>query len=303
MLSTTTGSAGILIYGVIPDLENKASQLHQKIIEGKDFNQTRKNEVMIGKKLAQKMKLKLGSRLVLTFIDTANIMVAGAFKVAAIYQSNNAPLDEKNVYVNSKDLNALLGIQQGFHEVVVLLYREEDLEKVKSKLQEKFPVYQIETWREISPETDLLVKTVDQYSYIIMVIILFALAFGILNTMLMAVLERTREIGMMVALGTNRIKIFSLICLETVFLTLAGTPIGIFMAWLVTSYFHRNGLNLSGMGKEMMSSFGFSALIYPEFPTEKLVGILVIVITTAIFSCLFPAMKALKLQAVEALRR
>ena len=303
MLSTTTGSAGIQIYGVMPSLEDKASQLHQKIIEGKDFDPTRKNEIMIGKKLAEKMKLKIGSRLVLTFIDTASNMVAGAFKVAAIYQSDNAPLDEKNVYVNRKDLNALLGIGQAFHEVVVLLYSEEDLEKVKNKLQGKFPGYEIETWRDISPETDLLVKTVDQYSYIIMVIILFALAFGILNTMLMAVLERTREIGMMVALGTNRIKIFLLICLETIFLTLAGTPIGILFGWLVTSYFHRNGLNLSDMGKEMMSSFGFSTLIYPEFPTDKLAGILIIVTCTAIFSCLFPAMKALKLQPVEALRR
>jgi putative ABC transport system permease protein len=132
---------------------------------------------------------------------------------------------------------------------------------------------------------------------------MFALAFGIVNTMLMAILERTREIGMMVALGANHIKIFLLIFLETIFLTLAGTPVGVFIGWATTAYFNKHGLDLAGMGREMMSSFGFGTMIYPEFPTEKLSGILLIVIGTALISCLFPAIKALKLQPVEALRR
>ena len=121
--------------------------------------------------------------------------------------------------------------------------------------------------------------------------------------MLMAILERTREIGMMLALGTNRVRIFFLILLETVFLTLAGTPIGILAGWLIIGYYNIRGLNLSGMGKEMMSSFGFGTLIYPEFPGEKLGGLLLIVVGTALVSCIFPAVKALGLQPVEALRR
>ena len=107
----------------------------------------------------------------------------------------------------------------------------------------------MESWREISPETDLLVKTTNQYSYIIMVIIMFALAFGIINTMLMAILERTREIGMMVALGTNRVKIFFLVLMETLFLTLAGAPVGILMGWLATAYFNQHGLDLFRYGR------------------------------------------------------
>jgi putative ABC transport system permease protein len=303
MLSTTTGSAGIQINGIIPDLEYQVSQLKLKIIEGNTFDNHKKNQVMIGQKLAKKMKLKLKSRLVLTFTDTAGNMVSGAFKVAAIYKSDNAPLDERNVYITINELNTLLGIQHSFHQIALILNNDDDVPLVQRQLIKKFPGYKIESWREISPETDLMVKTVDQYSYIIMIIIMFALAFGILNTMLMAVLERTREIGMMVALGTNRTKIFLLIFLETVFLTLSGAPIGIFVGWLVASYYQKNGLNLSGMGQDMMSSFGFGTLIYPEFPADKLIGVLLIVICTAILSCLFPAIKALKLQPVEALRR
>jgi ABC-type lipoprotein release transport system permease subunit len=303
MLTTTTGSAGVQINGVVPEQEYEISQLKKKIIEGKPFNTEKKNEIMIGKKLADKMKLKIGSKLVLTFSDTAVNIVAAAFRVAAIYRSDNAPFDEKNVYVTMDDMNILLTSENSFHEIAVLLKNDEDVIKVQQRLQQQFPTCQVESWKEISPETDLMVKTSDQYSYIIMIIIMFALAFGIINTMMMAVLERTREIGMMVALGTNRIKIFLLVLLETIFLTLAGTPVGILIGWMATNYFNNHGLDLSGMGKEMMSSFGFGTMIYPEFPADKLTGVLLIVAGTALISCIFPAIKALKLQPVEALKR
>lgn len=303
MLATPTGSAGVKINGVFPDQEYNISQLKLKIKEGKEFNPNKKNEVFVGKKLADKMKLKLGSKLVLTFTDTAQEIVSGAFRIAAIYQSDNAPLDERNVYVKISDLNDLLGIPGHYHEIAILLHKDETLKTTKEKLEKALPNYQVESWIDISPEMDLMVKTTDQYSYIIIVIIMIALAFGIINTMLMAILERTREIGMMIALGTSKIRVFTLILLETLFLTIAGTPIGIFVGWVVISYFNKRGLDISGMGKDMMSSFGFNTLVYPEFPGEKLAGILLIVISTAIVSCLFPAVKALKLKPADALRR
>lgn len=303
MLVTTTGSAGVQINGVQPREEYEVSGLKKKIIEGEGFKPGKKNEIVIGERLADKMKLKTGSKLVLTFTDSAADIVSAAFRVAAIYRSNNAPLDERNVYVEKETLNQLLNIGNDFHEIAVLLYRDEDMNLVQKKLQKQFPSYQVETWRQISPETDLMVNTVDVYSYIIMIIIMLALAFGIINTMLMAILERTREIGMMTALGMKRFRLFSLVLFETIFLTISGTPIGLGTAWLAINYFNKNGLDLSGMGKELMSSFGYSTMIFPEFPSDKIITVLLIVIITAIVSCLFPALKALRLQPVEALRR
>ena len=249
------------------------------------------------------MKLSLGSKLVLTFTDTSATIVSSAFRVSGIYQSENAPLDELNVYVNMRTLNELLQTGNSFHEIAVLLKHDADLETGSLQLIKMFPGYLVESWKEISPETNLMVKTVDEYSYIIMIIILFALAFGIINTMLMAILERTKEIGMMVALGTNRVRVFLLVLMETIFLTMAGTPFGIIAGMILTNYYNRNGLDLSGMGEEMMSSFGFNTVIYPSFPSEKLFMIILLVIGTAVLSCLFPAMKALRLKPVEALRR
>jgi ABC-type lipoprotein release transport system permease subunit len=303
MLATATGSAGVQINGVVPEKEYAASQLQKKIVEGKGFDSSKRNELLIGRKLAKKMKLRIGSKLVLTLTDTSGSIVSSAFRVAGIYQSDNAPLDERNVYVSITELNTLLGVHNSFHEIIILLQNDEILQQVQESLRKKYPAYKLESWKDISPETELMVNTTNQYSYIIMIIIMIALAFGIVNTMLMAILERSREIGMMVALGTSRLKVFLLVMLETVFLTLAGTPVGLLLSWIATTYFNKNGLDLSGMGREMMSSFGFGTTIYPEFPIDKLGAVLLIVMATAFLSCLFPAVKALRSSPVEALRR
>lgn len=303
MLVTPTGSTGVQINGVLPAPEYLASQLKKKIIAGEGFKEGGKAEILLGKKLAGKMKLKLGAKLVLTFTDTADNLISSAFRVAGIYQSDNAPRDEVNVYIHLNTLNDLLLAGNGFHEIAILLNNDEDLQVMQAQLKQAYPSLLVESWKDISPETELMVKTVDDYSYIIIVIVLVALAFGILNTMLMSVLERTKEIGMMMALGTARGKIFLLVLTETVLLTITGTPIGLLAAYLIAGYYEKHGLDLSGMGQDMMASFGFETTIFPSFPWEKLTSILLLVIGTALFSCLLPALKALGLQPVDALRR
>ncbi len=303
MLSTASGSAGITIYGIIPEEEKVISQLDRKIAEGNYFNGSIRNPIMIGKKLATKLKLKVKSRLVLMFTDSTNTMISAAFRVAAIYESENTTLDERTAYVTRDDLNKLLGLGTASHEMTILLHRDEDLDTVTSSVQTMFPTISVERWEELSPETDLMADMTNQSSFIITIIIMLALAFGIINTMLMAILERVREIGMLVALGMSKVKLFFLILNETIFLTLAGSPFGLLFAWMVITYFNRKGMDLSVMGEEMMSSFGFTNVIYPEFPFDKVPEMLLIVVTTAILSSLFPAIKALRLRPVEALRK
>lgn len=303
MLATATGSSGVQINGIFPLSENAVSQLDKKIIEGNAFDTSKHNQVLISKKLSDKLKIKLNNKVVLTFTDRENAISSAAFRVAGIYQTINTPLDERNVFVQQKDLNGLLGVDDRFHEIAIILKQDEQLQTVKEKLQKQFPSLLIESWSEISPETELMVVSSNQYMYIVVVIIMMALAFGIINTMLMAVLERTREIGMITALGMNKLKLTALILCETIFLTLAGTPLGFAMAWVGTEYFSKNGINISRYSKEAMSSFGFESVIYPEFPFEKILTILIIVILTALLAAVFPTIKALRLQPADALRR
>lgn len=303
MISNTTGGAGVQINGIDLEKEIIVSNLDKKIKEGSLFQKNKKNQLLIGHKLAKKMNIKLGGKIVLTFTDSNANIISSAYRICGIYESSNTPLDEKNVYLQKNELNETLGIGSGIHEIIILINNEAELDLTNKYLVDNLKNVIVETWKTISPETDLMVVTVDTMSYIIIVIILFALAFGIVNTMLMAILERTKEIGMMMALGMNKLKMFTLILLETIFLTTAGAPIGLLITWLVCSYFQMHGINWSNMGKELMSSFGFNVIIYPIFPSEKIATILFFVFTTALLSCLYPAIKALSLKPIEALRK
>jgi ABC-type lipoprotein release transport system permease subunit len=302
MLATATGSAGVQILGVVPADENKVSQLDGKIVEGATLDTGKRGSILVGRKLADKMKLRLGSKVVLTFTDRHQTITAGAFRVTGIYKTDNTPLDEWQVYVNHAVLNEYLDTGRGGHELAIILGSDKDVDRAKDELQKTFPEQSVMTWKETSPETDYMVTSVDQFSYIIIVIIMIALAFGIINTMLMAVLERTREIGMLTALGMNRPKVFRLILTETVLLTVVGVPVGFLITLVTVSYLSTAGIDISSFSGEAMSGFGFSSMIYPEFPWRSIPVVMAIVAGTALVSALFPSLRAIKLQPADALR-
>lgn len=302
MLSTARGTAGVQVIGCDTLTEFSFSALGRKTEGGARFRSGKRNQAIIGRKLADKMKLRPGSRFVLMFNDSASSLISGAFRVTAIYRSANSALDERLVYVQAGELAGLLAMPGQIHEIGLKLHRDEDVEAQARNLKRLFPGLKTETWKEISPETDFLAKTADTYAYVVVIIIMIALAFGILNTMLMAIMERTREIGMIAALGCSRGRIFGLVLCETVFLTAAGVPAGIFLAWITCAYFSQTGLDLSGMGEEMMSGYGFRTVIYPEFPLKKLVPVLSVVSITALISGFLPAWKAAGMKPADTLK-
>lgn len=302
MLSTPTGSSGVLIRGIMPAEENSFTFLEQKIVEGRYLSDKKDGEIIIGSKLADKMKLKSGRKIVLTFTDTANGIVSGAFRISGIYRSSNSALDERIVFIQKYELNALHEYEGAVQEIAVKLQHDGALDTMMTWVKNANPALLVESWKELSPETDFMVKAVDDYSYIIMIIIMVALAFGILNTMLMAVMERSRELGMMMALGTGRLRMFALVMTETIMLTLLGAPIGLLAAWLTVGYYHGAGLDLTGMGEDMMRSFGFSTMVYPTFPSDKLAAVMLIVTATALLSGIMPALKVLHMRPVDAIR-
>ncbi len=303
MLMTGSGSTGLQIVGIDAEDENKVSNFNARIIEGKLFSPEKKNQIAIGKKLAAKMHLRPGSKVVLTFIDPENNIVSGAFRIVAIYKTDNAPRDERIAYVQRSDLNKLLSIGNAFHEVAVVLDHDERVSEAKAQIKRLFNTHLVETWSEISPETKLMIDTTDSYSNIFIIIIMLALSFGIINTMLMAVLERSKELGMLLAVGMNRLKVFGMILTETIFLTVTGMIPGVLLSWIIVQVYRGKGIDISSIGGMTMSEFGFSPVIYPDFPWEKMPDELVIVTGAALLSSLIPAIKAIRLKPVEALQK
>lgn len=302
MLANASGSNGVQINGIDEVAEDAVRGFRQMIIAGNYLDSTKRNQILLGKKLAEKMKITTGNKVVLTFQDAEQEIVSGAFRVAGLYESPNAPLDELNVYIRRDDLNELLGTPGSCMEAAVLLTGEDKVAESLAWWKLRCPDLLIEDWRAISPEVALVLSTLDFFSLIILIIVLIALAFGIINTMLMAVLERTREIGMLMAIGMNRMRIFFMIVLETLLLSLIGSPIGLLFVWITVAWLGKTGIDFSGIAGNVMKDFGYAAVIYPVLPLEKVGQIILLTIGTALLSAVFPAMKALRLRPAEAIR-
>lgn len=302
MISTTTGSSGIKINGIDPAAEDRTTHLKNNIIEGDYFSSDKKNEILIGEKLLRKLKLHLNSKIVLTLMDKDNTISSGAFRIKGVFKTVNTPFDETNVFVDKKDLAVITSTNDGIDEIAILLKSSKDVDGFTVELRKLYPALKTETWMEVAPEMNLIVSSSGQSMIIYMSIIMLALSFGIINTMLMAVLERTREIGMLTALGMTKLKVFVMILMETVFLVFSALPIGLILGTATVLYFGHIGIDRSG-SKAVLESFGMSEIIYPSLTFKDYQIILLLVIITSFISAIFPAQKALSLNPSEAIRK
>ena len=212
-------------------------------------------------------------------------------------------LDEFNVFVNRTEMNHLLAFNgENIHEVAILLNNTKDLEGLEEFLKSNFNTVKTETWKKISPEISMLTDYTSQLLYIIIVIILLALCFGIINTMMMAVMERTREIGVLMAVGMKAWKVFIMITLESVMLSLTGGFTGTILGALASLITGHTGINLGQMAGGM-EDFGFSPVVYPFLDAKFYIILFLLVLFTGIAASILPSRRALKLKPVEAIRK
>lgn len=302
MLATTSGSRGIRVNGIDPPAEQATRNLAEFVRQGDYLDSGQRNRVLVSTKLAEKLKLDLGKKIVVTLLDTSGAITSGAFRICGLYQSENAPQDELNIFVVKSDLDRLIGTAGRIHEAAILLDSDQALYPVYTSLKQTFPHQKVERWQELSPDTDLILSSLDTYALIFMAIILLALSFGIINTMLMAVLERTRELGVLMAVGMNKWRIFGMVVSETIILAFIGAPAGLLLAWLTIHWLNRTGIDISMLMGEVMRDFGYATVIYPELPWHNIIQTLELVVLAAVLAAVFPAWKALRLRPVDAIR-
>ncbi len=297
------GTGGGKLLGVEPGEEKNVTDIYAHVIEGTYLEKTsRMPPVLVGEKLAGKLRLKTGTRINMQMVDLQGNLSSKGYRVAGIYRTTNTSYDESTLFVLYDDLREQLGMPPDkAHEIAILLEEGDWAPEVKASVQKIAGSNIVETWKEISPEMALLTDSMDQYMYVFILIILLALCFGIINTMLMAVLERIKEIGMLIAVGMNKRRIFMMIILETIMLTVTGGIFGILLGSGITKIFETTPINLS-MFSEGLESYGFASKIYTSLEGETLFVIGILVIITAILSAIYPAWKALKLNPAEATR-
>ncbi|MEX0680971.1 MAG: FtsX-like permease family protein [Balneolales bacterium] len=302
MIQSPLTASGVQIRGVDTESEKQTTTFHENLIEGAYLDAGFRNPILLGAQLAEKLNVEIGHRVVMSFQNLDNDITSGAFNVTGIFQTASSPYDERHVFVRSEDLNELIANQTIYHEIAIMLFDESMSDSLTMDLNHRFDGIAAESWYELSPELRYITDMGGSMTFYIMVIIMLALAFGILNTMLMAIFERMRELGMLMAVGMSKLRVFLMIMLESVILTLTGAIAGLIIAHLNVNYLGKTGLDLSGVGGESMAEFGYDAIVYPVAVSNDYVTTIVIVIITAVLASVYPAIKALRLNPADVVR-
>jgi len=302
MIASAETGTGVKIIGVDPKKEKSVTNLYTKVAEGKYFEDVKRNPILIGAKLAKKLKVKMHSKVVITVQDTNGNITGGAFRICGVFDITSGMFEETNVFVRKSDLARLLDLENGAsHEIMVHLVNPDEIDNQTHLLKESYRDLKVQNWKESMPELGYINEIGNLYTYIFVVIILLALGFGIVNTMMMVILERVKELGMLMAIGMSKPRIFGMLMLETVMLTFTGGFAGILIGLGATYATMEKGIDLSRYA-EGLEEWGYSPHIYPVLELKTLIIIIILVILTGIIASIYPATKALKYNPAEALR-
>ena len=300
----------LLVRGVPEETVKKLAKFEGKRFKNqKAFTTAVKKELSeqevatFGRKIREAAKtFRKWSKITLTFLDKNNMQTGGVFRIAGIYDINNRMYEAGHVFVLNEDLCRITGLDPGQqHMAIVRIGDLDHTKKITEKVKKMYPSLQVMNWKEITPEMAMMTDMVELFYAVFMVIILAALAFGIVNTMLMVVLERTKELGMLTAIGMNKKRVFSMIMTESVFLSLVGGASGMIVSWIIIALTAANGINFVNYG-EGLEAMGFASHIYPDIDFNFFIIVTVLIIITGILSSIYPALKALKLDPADALR-
>ena len=299
MLSNSNGSYGIQVKGVDPIEEVKVTNTYEKIIEGEYFKSEKENTILVGKKLAERLNLKLKSKVVITFQDENYELTSLLYRVEGIFRSGNSRYDEANVFVKNISITKNLPNFSGYHEIPMLLTDIDLRGDLKNDLIPYSSDNIVEGWDDISKDLAYANEMLAAVLYIFMMIILSGLSFGIVNTMLMAILERRKEIGMLMSIGMSRFKIFLMISFETMFLSIVALPIGLIISYSIVEYYSVVGIDLS-IVEAGLENFGVGTRLYFKVPNQEYFIVAIMVFVISIISSIFPSVRALKINPVEA---
>ncbi|MDH5608484.1 MAG: ABC transporter permease [Cyclobacteriaceae bacterium] len=301
MIASSKANSGVMIYGVSPADEAQVTALDQQLVEGDYFAEIKRNPVLISKKTADKLKIGLRSKVVLTFQNIEGEITSGAFRVTGIFDSKSPKINESVIYVRQSDISRLVGFE-GVNEIAILASQLREIPQIEEDLRREFGEVTIRRYNIVAPEFDLLEQQSTVSKQMLTTIIMLALLFGIINTMLMAVLERTKEIGMLRSVGMQKLRVFGMIIWETLLLSLVAAPVGLMMGFVTNLYFGERGMDLSRYA-ESLKEYGYDSIYYPSLDNSAYYILMLVVVVTALIGAIYPAWKAIQLNPLEAIRK
>jgi ABC-type lipoprotein release transport system permease subunit len=316
LLSSTVNADGVRIMGVIPKRERAVSLIPQRIVEGNYLNDDLQPGVVIGADLARKLALKIGAKVVLT---TQAVQLPGAgttdagggemqtslLRVRGIFRTGIQEIDAHIIQVPLPEAQALLGAPNRVTQVAILLKQEGDALIVARSLRMQLTGVPVEIlpWREAMPAVARLLVLDDAFNYVMNGVVLAMVGLGILNTILMRVIQRRYEFGLCLALGLRPAQLAVMIIGESLALAAVSLALGLVLGLSIQHYFATAGLDLRWFFKSSLpSALVFDPIIYSRLSLTRIASSVGIVFLTATLSSLYPALKAARTQLPGALK-
>jgi len=302
IISSERESRGVTLIGVDPALEKSLDALGSNIAAGRNLEGVDDGGVVIGRRLADKLDTELGKRIVLMSQDPDNEIADRGYRIVGLYEANLERYEESFVFAGKSTLQKMLGIEDQVSEVAVMAGDYRDLQGLTEQVAllaggdvEVLP------WQQLNRYLGSMLKVMDGFVLVWMIVIFLALSFGLVNTLVMAVFERVREIGLMLALGMRPASILGQILVESSLLLIMGLVLGNALAWASVVPL-QDGIDISAVAKGM-EMFGASSVLYPELELKDIVTANIVVLVLGFLASLSPAWRASRYEPIEAITK
>ncbi len=306
LISSNDRTYGVVVTGIDPQKEIQVSRIKKLVQSGNFLAADDVNQALVGKLLARNLRVKIGDELTLLGQGRDGSIGATVVQVKGIFSSGIDEFDRSTMQIPLPDFQDIFSMDEAVHEVVIIGKSLSDVAGIKSRLIPALaalnsgkPLKTLD-WQELMPGLRQAIEMDLVSGLIFYGLLIIVVAFSILNTFLMAIFERTKEFGVMMAVGTTPRRLTKILLIESMSMTLIGIIAGIVFGIGITYYFQIYGIDFSG-GSELLSHFGITGRMYPKLSLLSVsIGPFMVLFFT-FFSALYPALKVRRLRPVEAM--
>lgn len=304
LANSAAQSQNLMLVGIDPVAERQVTFMDRAVRVGRMLQPGDDREIVLGDRLAQKLGLRLGEKVVVMAQAADGSVGSAAYRITGLFDTGSDSFDASLGYVTLPSARSLLGMDGRISSVAMRLKDRDALEAARGKVQALLPAGTAVaiTWRSLLPELDQMIEYVRVVLRLITGVVLSVVAIGVMNTLLMSVMERTRELGIMMALGTRPRALVALVLYEALVLTAVGLAAGLTLGVPLVEYFGSRGLDLSRYAAGLQSIPGLTGIIRPVFLPGSLLMPFLLLLVLSVVAALYPAWRAARLQPAAAIR-
>ncbi len=304
LLSKRDNSFGAMLVGIDPDKENLVSDFSKRVRRGRFIKPGLRYEVVVGEKLLQNLGVDLGDSVVVLTQGFDGFLRDAFCTIVGVVKTGSSELDRAAVFLPIEAAQDLLGMDGRVSVVAISLYRLSDLEKVKRHLQERLKPLNLKvlTWGEVMPSFKQSIEFDNVGGLLFLAILVVVVAFGILNTMLMAVTERFREFGVVLALGMPQMRLVVLVLYEILMILVIGLAAGNLLGGSVNWYILKHPIYMGKQLEELYSQFGFLPYMWSTLRWQIFLNNSLTILLVALVASAYPLWKVYRLEPLKGIR-